>query len=272
MTTRAQLISTAVAAVVASPLACTCTPSAPGHLPLAASIPAEPVVVHDVLCLPKVDATELCAVLVDEVEKTPSNPATGVAIQTIVGSTSSTTRWFTKPETTAPRTFTLVWPKGSSVEISSERVRFYSRNVSPGTDAPSRESDEAIIGYVVKARAPRAIRGEHVGVRSIDVTTYGDLLASGAAVTDEDKQWQRAKPDVRRLERADLQDELDRVEGHVVVRLEQQSDGRRSCVSFGYFAGDMPRGVFPCARTGPPRAMVVTDGAAHWVFANRPAG
>ena len=241
------------------------------RLPSRVAVGPTPVVVYGVRCLSKPSSDErLCAVLLDETERVRSQPESAAASETIHGSTVSTSSWFARPEAVSPQAFTLISPTASRVVSSAQKVVFYTQQSSYGGSGHPSPPDEGTTGYLVAANGTAAIAGAHANVRYMTTTTYSDALASSESVRPGDRDWQKADPSSRELHRADFRDEYPggyRVDGVVTARLEKQpGGGRLRCVSFNYVTGDVDRGTFPCATIGPPRGILVVDGAATWVF------
>ena len=245
-----------------------------GRLPLAVSSPGDPVTVFGVRCLPKTNSNDqVCAVIVDETETVALDPKSAVASEAINGSTMSMTSWFSQPQPSPPRVFTVIAHEASRVVTSAYKVILYSQSSQYGGARSQGYPDEGAVGYVVDAPASMAIAGAHTNVRYIDATGHWDIVGAqpdAQPASPEDHDWQRAKPNLRDVERAEFRDELSggyRVDGHVDARLEKKDESTRRCVSFSYFVEKTIRGTFPCSQTGPPRGILVIDRVATWVFA-----
>lgn len=234
----------------------------PEHVAGAASIP-----VHAVTCLHR-EGAPLCAVVVGPAENAPSEPRSAAAQETVHGDAISVTRWFSHPEPTSKRPFTLITANGSRTVWSDRKTRYYDHMSHVFAREPRVVAQQGTASYVVDAKAEWAIEGEHASMRFFPLTPYLDVAEPEARVPREDSAWQKAAPADRRIVSAEFRDEFTggyRVDGAVVARIERGANKDR-WVSFSYIVGDQRRAEWPCTESGPPIGILVVAGTAKWVF------
>ncbi len=271
------VLGSAIAAIAATHGCGPGTERAAG-LPTSVVVSAAPVTTYALRCMPRVDGSgPQC--LVETGERATAREGHGqdaaFAYHGLSGSTVTTETWMTRPERAAARTFTLVDDEAAAVVTSNQRAVLYSRMQSHGAPADLQPTATGTVGYVVPGdrQVPVgkriAIDGAHADARHHALaSTYFDVDSDSITpVSGDDDAWRRAHPE-RRIERARFEQSIDRgavILGHVDVRLESIPDGYR-CVSFRYVVDGRAVGEVPCARTGPPYAILVVGGVASWVF------
>ena len=233
-----------------------------------------PVRVYGVQCLGNQGARRLCAVILDQAEKTASVPGAAAVSNTINGSTVSTTTWFSQPQQVPRRPFTLISHNGSRRVESDRKVLYYNHHAQYGGPDVPEGAEQGLVGYVVDEYGGWAIEGEHSSVRYFDATGYWDVAGEVAEHPDlvppQDLAWQRTAPQARHIVRAEFRDEFAdgyRIDGYVTARIEQNVQGKGRWVSFAYFVDGKLRGEYPLTTGGPPRGILVIAGSAKWVFA-----
>ena len=226
--------------------------------------------VYGVHCVGAPTARRLCAVVLDETEKTPSVPEKAAVSESLGGSTSRTTTWLSEPRPVATRTFTLIARGGSRTVTSNLATLVYDRLERYGEQAPPAGAEEGRIGYVVEELGTWAIEGVHAEARYVDATPYWDVKDHPDSVPETDLAWSRAAPD-RSVQRADFDETFvggRRTLGVVTARIERER-GHGRYVSFSYVVEGKLRGEYPCTASGPPRGILVLGDRASWVFSRR---